>query len=318
MVLVHLYYQNVQFGDFLGKLLGEYTRFAAGGFIFVSGLSIGVIFWPRVQDARRRASTNKSLWRRAIYILGVHILSGEVLICLPYIWGGMGNFTSPFGLLQDIFLLRGGGDLLPFYVMMIALSPLLMLILRKKWGWLGILIASPALFIWGLWHPWAFAIAQHDKFPPVLWQMIFILGLLLGWAWPKYNALTNARKTVLATISWLIAGALFIMEYNYLWGMPQLSFGTAFTKVPLSTPEAPPLSQHHHRHHHDNRCPLALHQRIICRRLRANPRPQEPSRLRRPPLARRSRGASPSPGRQWAHGRSSWQFSRSCSSGSSP
>ena len=54
MLLVHLYYQNVQFGDFLGKLLGEYTRFAAGGFIFVSGLSIGVIFLPRALDEKRR------------------------------------------------------------------------------------------------------------------------------------------------------------------------------------------------------------------------------------------------------------------------
>jgi fucose 4-O-acetylase-like acetyltransferase len=28
------------------------------------------------------------------------------------------------------------------------------------------------------------------------------------------------------------------MEYSYQWGMPQLSFGIAFTKTPLSTPEA--------------------------------------------------------------------------------
>jgi len=237
MVLVHLYYQNVQFGDFLGQFLGNYTRFAAGGFIFVSGLSIGVIFWPRVQDDRRRTSTYKSLWRRSVYILGVHYLSAMVLIAMEIVRGLRGNFNNPLAILQDVFLLREGGDLLPFYVMMIALSPFLMQAFRLKWGWLGVLIASVSFFIYGLWHPWTFAPAQHLTFPPILWQMIFILGLLLGWAWPKYNALTNAKKTMIATLSWFITATLFVMEYGYQWGMPQLSLGLTFAKVPLSAPE---------------------------------------------------------------------------------
>src|ERR1700685_3099088 len=82
MVLVHLYYQNVQFGDFLGKLLGEYTRFAAGGFIFVSGLSICVIFLPRALDEKRRGKTYKALWRRSLYILAVNYLCAMVLIMM--------------------------------------------------------------------------------------------------------------------------------------------------------------------------------------------------------------------------------------------
>jgi hypothetical protein len=238
MVLVHLYYQNVQFGDFLGRLLGDYTRFAAGGFIFVSGLSIGVIFWPRASDERRRKSTYKSLWRRSVYILGIHYISAMVLISMDILAGNRGNFVNPLPVLRNLFLLKEGGDLLPFYVLMIAMSPLIMQALRRKWGWLGVLIASLSLFTWGLWHPWAFAPAQHDKFPPVLWQAIFVLGLLLGWAWPKYNTLSRAWKSSLAIGSWLMVGALFVNEYGYQWGMGQFSFGTAFTKVPLSTPEA--------------------------------------------------------------------------------
>jgi hypothetical protein len=161
-----------------------------------------------------------------------------VLVMMEILHGDRGNFVNPFILLRDIFLLREGGDLLPFYVMMIAISPFLMEVLRRKWGWICVLVCSISLFTWGLWHPWALAPAQHQGFPPVLWQVIFILGLLLGFAWPRYNALTARTKSALATASWLVVGCLFVMEYSYQWGMPQLSFGIAFTKTPLSTAEA--------------------------------------------------------------------------------
>jgi hypothetical protein len=235
MVLVHLYYNNVQFGDFLGKFLGDYTRFAAGGFIFVSGMSIGVIFWPRARDDRHRASTYRKLWRRSVFILGISYISGMLWIAMEIIRGDRGNFADPILLLRDLFLLREGGDLLPFYVLMIAISPLIMQALRKKWGWLCVLVASLSLFTWGLWHPWALALAEHLRFPPVLWQATFVLGLLFGFGFPKYNALAIPWKISMAGFSWLVAGVLFVLEYSYMWGMPQLAFGTAFTRVPLNT-----------------------------------------------------------------------------------
>jgi hypothetical protein len=247
MVFVHLYYANVQFGDFLGRLLGEYTRFAAGGFIFVSGLSIGVIFWPRAQDNNKRASTYRRMWRRSGYILGVHYVSAIVgaliAICI-----GLFAADSAYGdpltvlrnfafFLRNLLFLREGGDLLPLYVLMIAVSPLIMHMLRRKWGWLAVLVASVSIFAWGLWHPYFMAIAQPPKFPPLLWQIIFVCGLLLGWAWPKYNALAKSSKLKLAIACWLAVAVLFVMEYSYQWGMPGLSLGVAFTKVPLSTAE---------------------------------------------------------------------------------
>jgi hypothetical protein len=239
MVLVHLVWNaKVQFGSFLNDFFGSYTRFAAGGFIFVSGLSIGVIFWPRAADPKRRPKTYRALWRRSLYILVVNYVCAMVAVIIDILTGNRTTPENPLGLLRNIFLLREGGDLLPFYVMMIALSPLIMMALRKAHGWIFILAGSISLFIWGLWHPWAFAPAQHDVFPPVLWQMIFVLGLLLGWAWPKYNALAQKWKLAIAAASSLMAGWLFVMEWGYLWGMKYLSFGIAFVKVPLSTPEA--------------------------------------------------------------------------------
>jgi hypothetical protein len=238
MLLVHLYYQNVQFGQFLGKLLGEYTRFAAGGFIFVSGLSIGVIFLPRAMDDRKRGKTYRGLWRRSGYILAVHYLCAMVLILMDVIQGNRGNFLDPLTVLTNVLFLREGGDLLPFYVMMIALAPLMLQILRWQRGWICLLGVSVAAFVWGLSHPWFLAPAEHQNFPPILWQGIFVSGLLLGFAWPRYNALGARWKASMAVVCWVAAGVLWFLEYSYEWGFTQYSFYPAFVKVPLSWAEA--------------------------------------------------------------------------------
>ena len=250
MLLVHLYYEPyIQLGA-LGHLLGDYTRFAAGGFIFISGLSIGVIFIPRAANPDKRAATYKALWRRSIYILGIHFLCALGLLLLlvlqrllnasdPSAWSSLmadrNNFVDPLPLLRNIFLLRDGGDLLPFYVIMVALSPLLIAALRRKHGWIGVIVTSLVLYTYGIWHPWAFAPAQHAMFPPILWQAIFVLGVVLGSKWREYNALSWNWKLVISIASWIGVAALFVNEWGYQFGMGQFSFGTVYTKVPLST-----------------------------------------------------------------------------------
>jgi hypothetical protein len=239
MLLVHLYFEpGIQFGNFLGRFLGDYTRFAAGGFIFISGLSIGVIFIPRAARPDKRSGTYHALWRRSVYILGVHYLCAMGLSLLTILFTPNDNFTNPFIMLRDIFLLRDGGDLLPFYVLMVAMSPLLIEALRRKNGWIGVLATSLVLYIYGMWHPWALALAQHAMFPPILWQAIFVLGLLLGSRWEQYNAIATKWKAWMAVGAWVVVGALFINEWGFEFGMGQFSFGTAYMKVPLSTPEA--------------------------------------------------------------------------------
>ena len=67
MVLVHLVYvAGVNFG-IIQRSIGEYTRFAAGGFVFVAGMSIGAIFLPRTFADKGRRKVYFSLWRRACW-----------------------------------------------------------------------------------------------------------------------------------------------------------------------------------------------------------------------------------------------------------
>src|SRR5436309_928458 len=74
MVLVHLVYDGVNFGA-IQRMVGEYTRFAAGGFVFVAGLSIGAIFLPRLLLPNGRRRVYPSLLRRSVYILCVHFVA---------------------------------------------------------------------------------------------------------------------------------------------------------------------------------------------------------------------------------------------------
>lgn len=240
MLLVHLAYQNVQFGDFLGKAIGSYTRFAAGGFIFISGMSVGIIFLPRALDPVRRLGTYGGLLRRSLYILVFQYVAALGLILLDRLQGtsSFAHASSPLAIMRDVLLLREGGDLLPFYVIMILLSPLLLEVIRRRGGWAVLAAASVGLFIWGQYHPWAFAPAAHLSFPPVLWQGIFIAGLIFAYFFRRYDALRRRWKLLTAAIAWSVFGLLFVSEYSSDFGLPHLNLYMSFAKVPLSDGEA--------------------------------------------------------------------------------
>jgi hypothetical protein len=233
MVLVHLVYANLQFGDTLHDWIANYTRFAAGGFIFIAGLSIGKIYLPRVFDPCRRRATHFSLLRRSIYVLLVQYISTFGFIIVDSLRGQ----TAPFAfwpMVRDILMLREGGDLLPFYVMMIALSPIILEALRYRFAWIGVAALSIALFVWGQWHPFFLAIAAQQYFPPILWQVIFIGGVLAGAALPKYDALPKRAKMLALLIVVAIFAVLFDSEFSSCFGLPPLDLHLTFSKVPLS------------------------------------------------------------------------------------
>jgi hypothetical protein len=238
MVLVHLYYQKVQLGSVLGPIIGSYTRFAAGGFIFISGMSIGMIFLPRALDPTRRSATYISLWRRALYILGIQYINALGQMLLADMEGNGGAYTSVWHVLRNVLLMRDGGDLLPFYILMIALSPFLLELLRRKGGWIVIAGISLAGFIYGMRNPWAFAMATHDKFPPILWQGVFVCGIIFASIFKRYDRLPLRGKILAAGIAWSVFALLFVSEYSYDFNFHPLNLHLSFSKIPLSDGEA--------------------------------------------------------------------------------
>jgi hypothetical protein len=232
MVLVHLLVKGVYVGEPWHNIFAELTRFAAGGFIFVAGMSVGRIFLPRAQDPARRGATYRALVRRAFYVLAVHytatlafMISAVVRgIPLPPVWS----------LVTDVVLLQEGYDLLPFYVVMLLVSPLLIELVRRRLGVvLGVI--SIGLFMWGGTNYYVQAIPIQQTFYVVLWQLIFVMGLLAGAIFHKYDALTRGVKiaiAVVSTVAMLVLGAMAHGHHVPLLPPPDPWW---FVKVPLAT-----------------------------------------------------------------------------------
>jgi hypothetical protein len=234
MLLVHMVYQGMPFGQPWFSILGEYTRMAAGGFIMISGMSIGAIFLPRIMDPQKRSKTYARLYRRSGYILLVHYVA---TICFLLIYPMLGGepFQSVPLLIWDILRFRHGSDLLPFYVVMVALAPLMLELLRRgKWWVLAIL--SLIGFYFGLRYPYFLALPIQTTFMILPWQLLFVCGVLCGAALPHYDKLSNAVKRRLAVASSVFFVVIFFSAYGGDWNL-RLPLGVVYWKIPLSTGE---------------------------------------------------------------------------------
>jgi hypothetical protein len=233
MVLVHLVYEGVKMGKVLEPVLGEFTRFAAGGFIFLAGLGITYIFLPKAQDERRRWGTYQSLWRRALYLLFVHYAASLSFIFIYPLRDYPGVYPGPIEFVTNVLLFREGTDLLLFYVMMVGMSPVLVEVIRRGYGW-AVGLASLVVFGIGQHDPYALSLPIQKNFPLLLWQMIFVMGMLAGAAFPRWDALGRRAKAALAVGGCVAVALLSAIEYT-AWGW---SLHIPFVKNPLSWAEA--------------------------------------------------------------------------------
>jgi hypothetical protein len=238
MVLVHLYYGKIQFGILLGPFLGEYTRFAAGGFILVAGLAIGAIFLPKARDPLQRRKTYFRLWRRSLRVLAWQYFVAVTWVGLGIYRNSHAPITSIGKLARDIVWFREGGDLLPLYVILIAASPLMLEVGRRKGGRLALAALSIGLFCVGRVHPYALAFDPEGNFPPPLWQIIFVAGLLSGSLLTQYDALSPRTKLWMAGLAWMGVVLLFWAEFWWQYQfLPRCPIELGFAKVPLGTGE---------------------------------------------------------------------------------
>jgi hypothetical protein len=234
MVVVHLLVQGLLVGHYAFAILGEYTRFAAGGFIFVAGVGVGSIFLPKAIEPSTRVQTYQRLWRRSFYILCMHYTAtlGFQIFALA-----RGEAIRPlYRLVYDILTFRIGYDLLPFYVVMLALSPLMIEMVRRRMGVI-LAIASIGLFVWGRnHHQWAWMPIQQNFFI-VLWQIVFVAGLLFGAVLPAYDRLSLRWRVVLACAATVAMVTLSLMAFGWHFNLvPHLNW-IWFVKVPLAAGE---------------------------------------------------------------------------------
>jgi len=233
MVLVHLIYEGVKMGQILTPVFGEYIRFAAGGFIFLAGLGVSYVFLPRAMDDAKRRGTYRALWRRSLYLLCVHYAASLSFIFIYPLRDYAGTYPSPLEFVKQVLLFREGVDLLLFYVIMVALSPALLEVIRRGYGWV-VAAASLTLFGFGQYNPYVLSLPIQQNFMVVLWQLIFVMGMLAGAGLPKWDALTTRAKLAWAAGACGVLALVETAEFTTLgW-----SIGLTFEKCPLSWGEA--------------------------------------------------------------------------------
>lgn len=191
MVIVHLSNEGMHFPWALAELLLHWLRFAAGGFVLASGLCVGAIHYARALQPEKRLKTYTSLWKRAGFVLLVHYFSSILALILIPMHGDPVHDVK--GMLRDILTLHAGYDLLLFYVFMLAISPVVIELVRRI-GVLPVLGASVALFFWHYDNPYVYLWAIERDFPLVRWQLIFIVGLCIGSKVKAYDLLPAPVK----------------------------------------------------------------------------------------------------------------------------
>lgn len=167
---------------------------AAEGFVFLSGLVLGIVSRRRVTRDGLKAAVRATLARAwTLYVL----TAGLTLIFIGLtigtglaIWvdrGLLGEIGSWPDLIASVMLLRftwHGTDILALYALLLAAAPLALLILANGRPW-HLLAAS-----WALWLlfqlaperaviPWR--IEHATTFPFAAWQALFMTALAIGY-----------------------------------------------------------------------------------------------------------------------------------------
>ncbi|MBF6593185.1 MAG: OpgC domain-containing protein [Thermaceae bacterium] len=214
----------------------QFYTSAAEGFYFISGLTLGLLAARETfaQTVERLLLRSVVLYRTAILIaLGFGAWS---LLTGLRVWDDPWPKKAWLEPVWPILTLRqgyAGSEILTLYVLFMVLSPLVMLALFRKKGWL-VLVVSGALY--------AISQVRHDAinldptnfaslFLPASWQLLFYGGLVLGFHRADLSRLL-ARVALLRNISSLVIVLLAIaLIWNYthgssLWpGLPALALG---------------------------------------------------------------------------------------------
>jgi hypothetical protein len=209
-------------GSFLYPITGGNRFFvsAAEGFIFLSGLLVGLIYGPRVfRDGL--AAVQLHLLRRAATLYGV-------TVGLTFTFVGLSRLArmpwleeiepltaelavSILALHRTYYLV----DVMLFYTIMLALAPLAILLFHTDRTWV-VLLFSVGLWLLYQWFPAAvevpWAITNNDTFRVPAWQLWFFGGAVIGYhrgrIWSRLNRLPRVPAALVLVLA--AAGLIYL------------------------------------------------------------------------------------------------------------
>lgn len=162
---------------------------AAELFVFISGITVGIVYGNRARRDGFRAAARKLLARAwTLYALAVWLAIttafGAAVFGLPHgrsLTENPARFVFQVVTVQRTFYLV---DVMLLYAVLLLVAPLALLAVRRRLWWLV------ALLSWGLWGAYQLApqqlvipwrIAENPVFNFAPWQVLFFTGLLLGY-----------------------------------------------------------------------------------------------------------------------------------------
>jgi hypothetical protein len=202
---------------------------AAEGFVFISGVTVGIVYGARAARDGLRATTGKLLNRAwTLYSLAVWLaLATAFAAALFDLPRGVILSEDPARFIVEVIALRRTFylvDVMLFYAFAMAVAPLALAAVRRGRGWIV------ALASWGLWAAYQFwpaalvlpwRIADNPVFNFAPWQVLFFTGLLLGYGRDRLGARLAARRLPapvreagLPVLAALVGGLIYVHATN--------------------------------------------------------------------------------------------------------
>ncbi len=218
----------------VNKLTFEFIGFAGGAeaFVFLSGMVAGLVYCKRsarISEAELDHAARSRAWTLYQYHLGAYALVLAFVALLPTLaaplrgyaplffdHAGMAALLGPLLLYQPLFI-----DLLPMYCVFILLTPLALRQFKRgrEWVWLAgsftlWLLCQLGLNDMLLEHTVAKIIEPQFGFSPYSWQMIYFIGLWVGFRKFRDGHLFGAYHPTLLKICAALMLAFFTLRHT--------------------------------------------------------------------------------------------------------
>ena len=181
---------------------------AMEGFLLLTGFVIGNIYLPRYRKNPQEVSGR--LLERAWKIFAIQLAMVFSVSLVHYLVTAHPSQEQLMSFLfRSTFLLNQVGlmHILPTFIPLFLISPLLLLLLSRNLGPLVVAL-STALFAWSFFNPGACGFGDPAIFPVCSWQLFFCVGACLGQiAAGRQNGVTGVARWKLM----IAAGTLLVL-----------------------------------------------------------------------------------------------------------
>lgn len=185
---------------------GQLLVTTAEGFFLLSGIVLGIVRGAKLVDEPFR-NVAKIVLKRALQLYVTYVVLVIAFTAIAWYFYP-GNPDVKFGVMPDqswwnliiqtitFQYTYGWADYLRFYALFLAVSPLALWLLRRgQWYIVAGISALTWLFspIDIVRMPWE----QIEILQPIPWQLLFFVGLIIGFHWPAITAWWHKHRNVL-------------------------------------------------------------------------------------------------------------------------